>query len=184
MTEFTRHTPATAPDAAKPLLEGAEKNLGFIPGLYSVMAEEPPLLDAYFKVHEAFGKTGLSQTERHVVWLEANVQNDCHYCVPAHTMMAKGDGVSEDIIEALRTETPIADERLEALRQFTRKMVLQRGDVSADDVNAFLAAGFERRAVLGVILGLAQKVMSNYTNAVAETPVDPAFQQFAWEKAS
>jgi len=34
-----------------------------------------------------------------------------------------------------------------------------------------------------VILGLSQKVMSNYTNHLAETPVDEAFKGFAWEKA-
>ena len=32
------------------------------------------------------------------------------------------------------------------------------------------------------MLGLAHKVISNYTNHVAETPVDAAFEKFAWEK--
>ncbi|HBL88037.1 MAG TPA: carboxymuconolactone decarboxylase, partial [Alcanivorax sp.] len=38
------------------------------------------------------------------------------------------------------------------------------------------------RHVLDVILGLAQKVMSNYTNHLAETPVDKPFEKFSWEK--
>ena len=37
--------------------------------------------------------------------------------------------------------------------------------------------------MLEVIIGYAQKVMSNYTNHIAETPVDKVFEKFAWEKA-
>jgi hypothetical protein len=32
------------------------------------------------------------------------------------------------------------------------------------------------------VLILAQKVMSNFTNHLAETPVDDAFQTFSWSK--
>ena len=35
-------------------------------------------------------------------------------------------------------------------------------------------------AVLAVVLGVALKVISNYTNHVAETPVNEAFQKHAW----
>lgn len=37
--------------------------------------------------------------------------------------------------------------------------------------------------MLEVILVLSQKVMSNYINHIAETPVDEPFQKFAWKKA-
>ena len=47
-------------------------------------------------------------------------------------------------------------------------------------MEAFPAAGYEQRHVLEIILGLAQKVMSNYTNHIADTPVDPVMQKFAW----
>jgi len=36
--------------------------------------------------------------------------------------------------------------------------------------------------VLEVILGLSQKVISNYVNHVAKTPLDEMFQPFAWSK--
>ncbi|MEL6597721.1 MAG: carboxymuconolactone decarboxylase family protein, partial [Pseudomonadota bacterium] len=35
-----------------------------------------------------------------------------------------------------------------------------------------------------VILGVAQKVLSNYTNHIAQTPVDPAFTKFTWTRNS
>ncbi|MDK9760313.1 carboxymuconolactone decarboxylase family protein, partial [Vibrio sp. D173a] len=38
------------------------------------------------------------------------------------------------------------------------------------------------KQVLEVILGLSQKVISNYVNHLAETPVDKAFEPFALKK--
>jgi hypothetical protein len=36
---------------------------------------------------------------------------------------------------------------------------------------------------LEVVLGLAQKVLSNYVNHLAQTPVDEQWEKFAWSKA-
>ena len=89
--------------------------------------------------------------------------------------------VSDEISEALRNQTPLPTARLEALRSFTLAMLRQRGEVDQAQLQAFYAAGYSERQVLEVILGLAQKVMSNYTNHIAQTPVDRAFAPFVWE---
>ena len=49
-------------------------------------------------------------------------------------------------------------------------------------MNAFFIAGYGQQQVLEVILGLSQKVISNYVNHVADTPVDAMFEQFTWTK--
>ncbi|WP_366524330.1 hypothetical protein [uncultured Roseobacter sp.] len=72
------------------------------------------------------------------------------------------------------------DAKLEALRTFTLVVVRNRGHVTQADLDAFYAAGYGEQQVLEVILGVAQKVLSNYTNHIAQTPVDPAFTQFTW----
>jgi alkylhydroperoxidase family enzyme len=102
--------------------------------------------------------------------------------VPAHTGLAKLDAVPDDVVEALREGTPVADPKLEALRTFTVQVVRERGWVRDDDVQSFLDAGYTRQHILEVILGMAHKVISNYTNHLAKTPVDAAFKEFAWEK--
>jgi hypothetical protein len=35
-----------------------------------------------------------------------------------------------------------------------------------------------------VVLVVSQKVMSNYINHIAETPVDKPFQKFLWEEVA
>ena len=180
MTDFTQHTAETAPTESVDILSGAQKTLGFIPNLYSVLAESPSALKAYKALGDLFGSTNLSKVEQNIVWLTINYENNCHYCVPAHTMIAKGAGVSDDDIDALREGKPLADPKLEALRNFTAKVTRQRGDLTEVDTQAFLNAGYTPEHILAVIVGQAHKVISNYTNHFADTPVDAAFQQFAW----
>ena len=185
MTDFTLHTEETAPEDSLPLIEKSKKAFGRLPGLHAVMAEAPALLEGYQILHNLFQtKTSFDKDELTVVWQTINVEHECHYCVPAHTGIAKAMNVDPAISEALRNETPLPTAKLEALRTFTLALLRQRGNVTEDDLSAFFAAGYSNRHVLEVILGLAQKVMSNYTNHIAQTPVDAVFKSLEWKKAA
>ena len=184
MTEFTLHSDDTAPEASKPLLANSKKTYGMMPGPHAVMAEAPGLLEAYKTVGELFVNSSFDKDEITVIWQSINVEHACHYCVPAHTGIAMSMGVSDDITDALRNETPLPNARLEALRTFTLSVVRNRGNVDDSAVQAFLDAGFTKRQILEVILGVSQKVMSNYTNHLANTRVDAPFRKLAWQKAA
>lgn len=184
MTEFTLHTEETAPQDSKEILAKSLKANGMIAGLYAVMAEAPGLLQAYQQVGDLFVKSSFDKDEVTVIWQTVNVEHDCHYCVPAHTAIANSMGVSDEISNALRDETPLPNDRLEALRSFTLSVVRNRGQVDDTEVQAFLDAGFTQRQILEVVLGVAQKVMSNYTNHLVNTPVDSVFTKFEWHKAA
>lgn len=182
MMNFPSHDLDTAPDGSKPLLEQSQKAFGRLPGLHKVLAESPQAFEGYQLLHKLFTETDFDAEELTVVWQSINVEHACHYCVPAHTGIAKMMKVSDELTEALRTETPLASAKLEALRTFTIQMVRERGNVSETQMKVFFDAGYGHRAVLDVILGLAQKTMSNYVNHVAETPVDEVFQPLAWQR--
>lgn len=182
MTDFTLHDTSTAPEASKPLLENSLKGFGMIPSLHAVMAEAPGVLEGYQKLHQLVLDSSFDNDEKTVVWQTINVENACHYCVPAHTGIAKMMEVSDDITNALRDEAPLPNERLEALRTFTLAVMRKHGNVSREDLDAFYGAGYQHRQVLEVILVLSQKVMSNYINHIAETPLDEPFKKFKWQK--
>ncbi|PLW78269.1 carboxymuconolactone decarboxylase family protein [Cohaesibacter celericrescens] len=184
MTDFIKHTIETAPDAAKPQLEASFKANGRIPGLHAIMADSPSLLSAYNFSHQQFMASSLSDEEKTVVWQTVNVEQNCEYCVPAHTGIAKMMNIDDAITTALRDETPLPTAKLEALRDFTLQVVRNRGFVDEADTQAFLAAGFTTTSILDVILGASQKLMSNYTNHFAHTQVDQVFQKFAWKKGT
>ncbi len=180
--EFQVHTIETAPEDAKETLQGVKKSIGFLPNLMGVMAESPSLVKAYLKVGELFDQTSFSPTERQVIFLTVNYENECTYCVAAHSAIAAMQKVPADIVEALRGGAPIADDKLEALRLFTKELVQTRGWPSDAALTQFTAAGYTRTQVLEVILGVGMKVLSNYTNHIAHTPLDAAFASAKWSK--
>ena len=180
MSKFILHTKETADDLAKPLLENSLKSFGMIPNLHAVMAEAPTLLEAYQVVDNLFKRTSLSNDEQTVVWQTINIEHQCRYCVPAHTAIANMMGVGDHISDALRNKTPLPD-KLEALREFTLKIIRQRGRIEEADLRSFFEAGYTKQNAFEVILGLSQKVMSNYVNHISETPVDLPFKSFSWQ---
>ena len=180
MSNFPLHSIESAPDAAKPLLEQANNDYGMVPGLYQVMASSPELLKSYFALHELFDSTALNVEERNIVWLAISIENECHYCVPAHTAIAMQQGVDDQVINSLRDNVPLENPKLEALKTFTVGLVRNRGKASQAEFDAFFAAGYEPRHVLDILVGMAQKTLSNYTNHLAETEIDAPFVPFTW----
>ncbi|MCB4436660.1 carboxymuconolactone decarboxylase family protein [Alteromonas sp. McT4-15] len=180
MSDFTLHTKETAPEAAKPLLDNSQKAFGMIPNLHAVMAEAPTLLEGYQVLHKLAQETSFNAEELTVVWQVVNVEHACHYCVPAHTGIAKSMKVRDDLIEELRNDETLSDTKLNTLKETVLAVTRGRGHIAQAQLSAFYDAGYSHQQLLEIILILAQKVMSNYTNHLADTPVDEPFKKFDW----
>ena len=180
MNIFDIHTTETAQAPAAEMLGEIEKAYGFIPNLYGVFAESPAALRAYMILGKILDESSFSATERQLIVLAASRFNECNYCMAAHTVVAGMQKVPTDVVEAIREDRPISDSRLQALRAFTTAVVEKRGWVSDEDVSTFVAAGYSKAQILEVILGVSFKTLSNYTNHIADTPLDAAFEADAW----
>jgi uncharacterized peroxidase-related enzyme len=177
---FEIHDPTTAPEPSRPVLEAARGSYGFVPNLLGVLASSPVALRAYTTLAQILEDGTLTPAERQVVLLTVSVTNRCRYCVGAHTALAASAGVPEEALAAIREQRSPADRRLGALSTVTRRLVEERGWLRPEDVDSFLQAGFHRDQLLEVITALAFKTLSNYTNHLAETPLDAAFQKTEW----
>lgn len=109
--EFPLHDETTAPEAAREALATTKKNFGMIPNLEKVMASAPPLLSGYSALWDLFDQTTLSPIEHQVVYLTANYENECDYCVPWHSLLARKVGMDAKSIEALRAGAPLPDHK-------------------------------------------------------------------------
>jgi len=183
-TKFTLHDLDSAPEGSKPLLEKFLSDFGRIIGFYGMLAESPEALRGYKALSDAFDDSTLSDDEKTVVWQAINVEHECHYCVPAHTSMAKAMKVSDELNDALRDENPLPNSKLEALRDFTLILVRNRGHATDAEIKAFLDAGYTRQNILEVVLGISEKVLSNYVNHLTKTPIDKEFDRFAWSRST
>lgn len=181
LRRFEIHGVETAPEPSRAILESARQAFGFVPNLLGALANSPVALRAYTGLAEILEGGSLTPAERQVVLLTVSVANRCVYCVAAHTALAVGAGVAGEVVEAIRNEQTPPDERLGTLSRVARRLVENRGWLSEGEVAAFLDAGFETAQLLEVITALAMKTLSNYTNHLAETPLDAPFQKTAWE---
>lgn len=175
-------TPDTATGEARPLLQQAQATLGFIPNMYGAMAHAPALLATYFDGYDRFRKqSGFTPAEQEVILLTISRFHGCTYCVAAHSMIAeKMSKVPVPVLEAIRAGAAIPDAKLRALSTFVAVMVETRGLPARRDVEAFLAAGYQEPQILAIILAIAVKTISNFTNHLFHTPVDAAFAAYQW----
>ncbi|MHB1668637.1 carboxymuconolactone decarboxylase family protein [Thiomonas sp.] len=167
---------------AREMLETARARLGFVPAMYANMVNSPGLLETYLLGYERFRQDGgFTQAEQEVVFLTISRFHGCTYCMAAHSMIGeKMSKVPAPVLEALRKGAAIPDAKLAALSAFTHTMVESRGTPSPEQLQAFRAAGYSDRHALEIVLALAVKTLSNFSNHLMQTEVDPAFQAYAW----
>jgi AhpD family alkylhydroperoxidase len=186
MNPFKLHNLASAPVATLPILEAANKGLGFIPNLYAHLAEAPTSLQAYKQLGALLEQSSLTPAEQQVVLISVSVENACAYCVAAHSFLARNMvKVADNIIAALRNGQPLPDHKLNALSVFAKAVVHKRGWVGGSrELSDFFAAGYTQQQALEVVLGVSMKTLSNYVNHLTDTPLDAAFAGEAWEAPS
>ena len=182
MTTLTVHTIESAPATSKAMLEESLKTNGMLPNLHAVLSSSTQALEAYQTLGKLFMSTSFDAEELTVVWQGINVENGCEYCVPAHTGIANSMKVDPALTEALRNQQSMPTPKLQALLDTTLSIVRNRGRVSDEELQNFYDAGYGEQQLLEIIVGLAQKTISNYTNHIANTPVDAPFKKFAWTK--
>jgi len=159
----------TAPAAARPLLAKARETFGFVPNLAVTMATVPAALEGYFHVLQAFADTPLTAVEQQVVLMSVSRANQADYSLAIHTALALKLGADPRVVNAVGTGRSISDAKLAALRRFTEALTVGRGQVPDSEVDAFLAAGYDRA------FGVAVKTFANALAHLAQTPVDAAF---------
>lgn len=180
MTRLTVQTLETAAPEAVERLQNAHKANGFIPNLLGVLANAPTALETYQVVGAINGRTSLSPAEREVIQITAASRNGCGFCVAGHTKLSlKALKLDEKLVADLRAINPLDDPKLNALARFTLALIDQRGQVSDEQLQEFLAAGYNEQQVLEAVLGVSLATLCNYANNVAQTLINPELQDFA-----
>jgi alkylhydroperoxidase family enzyme len=178
---FKSYSQNDAPKESLPQIERSLKNYGFLPKLHQVLAGAPAAYQAYLDTFALFEhQTTFTPLEQQVVFMTANYENNCHYCVPGHSFLMTFKKMPTDVIEALREGLPIKDAKLEALRTYARQLLDKRGHLDESEIKAFLNAGYTERQALEVLVGLASKLISNFTNSLAHTELDEVSLPHAW----
>lgn len=161
---FRTHTVESAPAASRPMMEATIAEFGQLAAPVARLAESPETLDGFLHASHLFESSTLDPLSREVVVMTIATRNGCRFCVNMHTGRLRQLGASSELIAALRRAEPLEDERLEAARQFTLRVLATTGEVPDEEIKEFLAAGYTTRNALEVVLGIGTYTMSTFAN--------------------
>ncbi len=151
------------------IFDAVKAKFGFVPNVIRELAASPAAARAYLAGQEALAAGGLSPAEQQLVQYVASREHGCEYCSAAHGGLLRRLGGNPKLVDA---HGPLAP-RDRAIADATRLIVEMRGRVDAAAQRRFAEAGIDRAALLEIVALVAMKVITNYTNHIASTEIDP-----------
>ncbi|WP_137823593.1 carboxymuconolactone decarboxylase family protein [Pseudomonas sp. D(2018)] len=152
--------------AARPLLDGVQKMIGFVPNLFQTLAHAPSVLSGYLQLSQTLSRGTLGAREREQIALAVSELNGCDYCLAAHGYFSAKAGLSDGEIQAARAG------ELDALTRVARQVAENRGALDDAQLATARAAGISDAKLIEVVAQVALMTLTNYLNNLAHTDVD------------
>lgn len=166
----------TAPKDVKDRLSKIDNQMGFIPNILGVLSESPATFETYLNGMDLLHtKTNFSDEEIAILLLTVSVENKSDYCIKSHSVAAKKTHLTQDDIDSIINNEPLNNTRYNAIMDFTRLVVINRGCVSEEEVQNFINHGYNQQDLLDIILIISLKTITNYTNHIIHTKLDRQF---------
>lgn len=142
-----------------------------LPNTFATLANSPVALNGYLALSNALSRSRLSARQRAILALAIAQENECQYCLSAHTEAARALGLS--IADTLKARSGSSDAPFElALVSLTKNIVRQRGLVSERELENARMAGIDDGLMLEIVAVVALNILSNYANRLADTEID------------
>jgi uncharacterized peroxidase-related enzyme len=171
MSRITTPTRDQAPVDSQPLLDGVFKKFGVIPNLFRVFALSPAALSGLLGLSGALSKTLDARTRERIAIAVAEVDG-CDYCLSAHTYIGVKLAKITPEDAALNRKGGSTDAKADAAVRFAATVAKVRGHVSDADLAAVKAAGYSEAQVVEIVALVAENVLTNFVNEVAQTDID------------
>ena len=161
----------TSPAASQPLLEQIDKAFGTTPNMFKAVSNSPAALKSMWGAFGALAGGTLGARLGEQIAVAVADRNACDYCLAAHTALGRKAGATADEMAAAQVGSA-SDAATQAALNFALKVVEQRAQITADDVQALRTAGFSDEAVMEILAHVALNLFTNYVNVAFAVPVD------------
>ena len=152
-------------------LSQVETSLGMVPNLYATLANAPVALDGLLGLRKTLSRGRLTARQSEIVALAVGQENECRYCVSAHTARSKGVGL--DDAGVLKARSGDGDDPFDsAVASLAKTIVRKRGHLSDEEIESARKAGIDDRLVMEIVANVALNTLTNYANEVADTEID------------
>jgi uncharacterized peroxidase-related enzyme len=171
MARLKQISPNQASGEVKNIYTAIEKKMGSVPNIFQYMADSLPLLKGFISLTELCNSTHLSPKLREEIVLAVSQNNNCQYCLSAHSAVAKNLGLKEkEILDSRKASS--GDPKTKAILEFTKKFIEKKGMVNDQEVNQLKTAGLNEGEIGDVLLVILSGIYSNYFNHLNNTPID------------
>ncbi len=160
-----------APAASQAVLASIHQAFGATPNMFKAVANSPAALQSMWAAFGALGKGTLGARLGEQLAVAIANRNQCEYCLAAHTVLGHNAGVSAEAIAAAQRGQS-TDPKTAAALKFVLKVVHNRAQIQAADIEALRAVGFEDEQVVEIIAHVALNLYTNYINIALNVPVD------------
>lgn len=160
-----------ASEEVKELFTALESKMGKVINIFATMAHSPAALKAFLALNESMEKTSLPAPLREKIALAVGQKTNCHYCLSAHTAIAKGLGIDEGAIAKARSSQS-DDPKTAAILKFAQEVAAKQGNISDAAFEELKKQGVSDKEIVEVILATALNLFTNYFNLVAKTEID------------
>lgn len=148
-----------------------QKALGTVPNMTRVMANSPAVLQSYAQFSGTMGTAKLSAKIREQIALLTAENNECTYCLSAHSVLGKLVGLDQAQIDGAR-RLESTDPRTLAALMFAQSVIDHRGGVGEADMGAVRAAGFTDAEIAEIVASVALNFFTNFFNRAFDVVVD------------
>ena len=142
-----------------------------VPALFKAVANSPAALKSMWAAFGNYGTGSLGAAVGEQIAVAVANRNRCGYCLAAHTAMGKQAGLTREALAAAQVGDA-DDARVKALLGFALKLVEERGQVDAADVDALRHHGWTDEQIVETIGQVALNIFTNYVNISLDVPVD------------
>ncbi|WP_053226385.1 peroxidase-related enzyme [Solirubrobacter soli] len=154
MTWITTVAPEDATGALAEAYEVQHDKLGFVTELTQLGSLYPDLVERRLRLYDVVesAPSGVPPWARRAVALLTSVLNGCRFCTVGHTTKLEEAGRGE-LAAAIKAEPETAsagDPAVDALLDYTRKLVRRPGEIVEADVDALRGAGWSDLDILDV----------------------------------
>jgi uncharacterized peroxidase-related enzyme len=163
--------PAATSGDVRAILDAIGGKLGGVPNLFRVLAHSPSALGGYVALADVTAKGRLTAQQRELIAMAVADANHCEYCLAAHTALGGMVGLKPEQLAKARSGAAATPFETAVLR-LSRQIITARGQVDAEDLAAYRAAGLDDGLILDVLLVTVLNLFTNYANHIAATTVD------------
>lgn len=153
------------------LYSAITNKLGMVPNFLKVFANSPSALTAFLGLHSIAEQGSLDVKTRERIALAIAQQNECQYCVSAHTAIGQSAGLNGDEISANK-KGESQDAKASVAVKFAKALAEHNGEVTEDELTEVRAAGYSESDIVEIITHVGMNIMTNILGKASQVEID------------